>query len=794
MNQRNTSELPFFVKAALASGKNTWETRAVPSAGIPSLFMADGPHGLRKQVGAADHLGLNKSMPATCFPTAATIANSWSLELGEKIGAALGAEATEQGISVILGPGLNIKRSPLCGRNFEYFSEDPLLSGRLAASYIRGIQSTGVAASPKHFAVNSQETRRMTNDSIVDMDTLHSIYLTAFEIAVKEGNPWVLMSSYNLVNGTYANENRYLLQDVLRDSWGFDGMVVTDWGGGNDPVAAINNGGGLEMPSPGFDSAAEICARKAAVDEASLNRRVGELARLCNRIDPHGIVGDHQRLAQEAAEESIVLLKNNGILPLDTQSKVAVIGDFAFRPRYQGSGSSQVNPTELVTPIDALEESSLNIAGTARGFSPTEAVAPGLIEEAVRVANMVDVVLLYIGLDEATESEGRERTTLCLSDQQLALIDALAGTSARIVTVLSGGSPIVMPWMGACDAIVHGYLGGQAGALAMVKVLTGQVNPSGHLAETYPHDIGDTPTAAWYPSDGAYSYYKEGPFVGYRYYTTVGKDVLFPFGHGLSYTSFNYSDLDVDAAGASLTVTNTGDIAGSDVVQLYVQGNPAIAQPSWELKGFVKVHLEPGVSQRVHIPFDEYSFRSHVDGKWRTYEGTRTIRVAQDIADTGLTTTLMVSGEKPNFDLPDAPDFVRGQVQQVSDEEFAQVLDRPLPRATNEPLGPNSPLADLKDARSGLARGLYRMYFQRGLDKMDRTGTPDLNLLFQYGMPFRAIAKMSGGLASMDMVNSILTIANGHFFRGISGVIGGFFKNRRVQKQLSEKFDEETQR
>lgn len=791
MNKKSPKSLPFFVKAAMLSGKGTFQTRAVPSAEIPSFFMADGPHGLRRQVGSSDHLGINRSLPATCFPTAATIANSWSPELGERIGQALGAEAVEQEVSVILGPGLNIKRSPLCGRNFEYFSEDPVLSGRMAASYVRGIQSKGIAACPKHFAANSQETRRMTNDSIVDIDTLKSIYLTAFEIAVKEGMPWSLMSSYNLINGTYANENPHLLIDVLRHSWGFDGIVVTDWGGANDPVASINNGGGLEMPSPGFDSVAEILKREAEIDATALDSRVEELAVLARRVRPVSQEIDSQALAQEAAEESIVLLKNDSALPLPSATKLAVIGDFAFRPRYQGSGSSQVNPTHLTTPIEALEAAGVNIVGRARGFAGEAHSGLALDVEALEVAEHADTILLYLGLDEASESEGRDRGSLSLPHRQIDLIEKLALANKRIVVVLAGGAPIEMPWLDDCDAVVHGYLGGQEGATAMVRVLTGEVNPSGHLAETYPLAIEDTPTALWYPANGPYSYYKEGPFVGYRYYTTVDRPVLFPFGFGLSYTSFTYSDLEVSDTGVTLMVTNTGDVAGADVVQLYVQGNPAVAEPSWELKGFAKVGLEPGQSSTVIIPFDEYTFRSSVGGKWHVYEGSRMIRVAEDANAPGLVASLHVDGEAAEYFLPDAPNFTSGNVHEVADEEFEAVLGSPLPRPHKGQLEINSPLSEMKDAQSPLARAIYRIYFKRGLEKMDRNGAPDLNLLFQYGMPFRAIAKMSGGLASMEMVHSLLKIVNGHFFRGAAGLLGGYFKNRRLQKQLAHRYEDE---
>lgn len=419
-------------KAAMLSGETTWQTRALPRLGVRQLWMSDGPHGIRRQAGSADHLGINASQPATCFPTSATVANSWDPVLAERVGRALGREASHLGVDVLLGPGLNIKRSPLGGRNFEYFSEDPYLAGKLAAGYVRGIQGAGVAACPKHFAVNSQETRRMTSDSVVDEATLREIYLTAFEILVKESRPLTIMTSYNLVNGTYSHENSHLLQDILRDDWGFDGAVVTDWGGGNDPVAAVSAGGTIEMPSPGFDSVCEIL-ESSNLDEEQLNARVAEVVTLAHRINPEtvdeSIFDDHDRLAQEAAEASIVLLKNEGkALPLASGARIAVVGDFAFEPRYQGAGSSLVNPTQLVKPLQALEDSTLSIVASARGFERGKALDPGLLAEAIEAARAADVVLLHLGLDEILESEGKDREHMHLPENQAELLRARRGS------------------------------------------------------------------------------------------------------------------------------------------------------------------------------------------------------------------------------------------------------------------------------------------------------------------------------------------------------------------------------
>ena len=789
-------------KAALLSGQTTWQTRALPRLGVRQLWMSDGPHGIRRQAGSADHLGINASQPATCFPTSASVANTWDPDLAERIGLALGREASHLGVDVLLGPGLNIKRSPLGGRNFEYFSEDPYLAGKLAAGYVRGIQSAGVAACPKHFAVNSQETRRMTSDSVVDEATLREIYLTAFEILVKEARPLTIMTSYNLVNGTYSHENKHLLRDILRDEWGFDGAVVTDWGGGNDPVAAVSAGGTIEMPSPGYDSVREIL-EASNLDEEQLNARVAEAVALAQRINPEpvgeSIFDSHEILAQEAAEASIVLLKNEQkVLPLASGAKVAVVGDFAFEPRYQGAGSSLVNPTKLVTPLQALEDSNLSLVATARGFERGKALDPQLLAEALKAAGEADVVLLYLGLDEILESEGKDREHMHLPENQIELLQRVADVNPHIVVVLSAGSAIEMPWIDQVEGVVHGYLGGQAGARAMVEILTGASNPSGRLAESYAPSLADTPTGAAFPAEEKHALYREGPFVGYRYYSSAGVPVLFPFGYGLSYTTFAYSDLEVSEEGVTFTVTNTGDVFGTDVPQLYVSLPPEASKvglrPRLELKGFEKVHLEAGESRQFTLPFDEYTFRvfdARAD-RWRVIAGRYGVAIGINVEDMVLESSIEVDGESVTETAPVTliENYSAAKVHDVTDAEFATLLGRPLPVA--EPvriLTATSPLSDLEYAKSWVGRAIYKHYFQRSLRKAQEKGVPDLNLLFQYGMPFRAIAKMSGGLADMLMVEAILNLVNGHFFRGLGQVIVRFLQNRTRQKKLASEFE-----
>ena len=519
-------------KCALLSGDTVFTTRGYKNAGVPPITLSDGPNGVRKQAGAADHLGLNPSVPATCFPTAATVACSWDPALGEEIGRAMGEEAAAQEVAVLLGPGLNTKRSPLCGRNFEYFSEDPYLSGKMAAAYVRGIQSEGISACPKHFAVNSQELRRMASDSVVDERTLRELYLTGFEIVVKEAHPKALMSSYNLINGIYANENAHLLQDILREEWGFDGAVVTDWGGSNDHALGVKNGSTLEMPAPGGDAVRELLAavRSGKITEADVDARLDELLTLV--LDTHAAVerhsrnfdaGAHHALARRAAGESVVLLKNDdALLPLAEGTRVAVIGDFAEKPRYQGAGSSAVNSIKVDTFLDCLNDSGLHSVGFAPGFDRQGKPDAAKQAEAVALAAEADAVLLCLGLDEIKESEGLDRADMKLADNQIELLQAVREANPNTVVIVNAGASLETPWLAHCKALVYGALGGQAGAGAMVDVLTGKINPGGKLAETWANAYADTPARDHFAGPGRTVQYREGLYVGYRYYQTAG--------------------------------------------------------------------------------------------------------------------------------------------------------------------------------------------------------------------------------------------------------------------------------
>ena len=795
------SKLTLEEKCYLLSGKDFWQSRSVKAKGVPNMTFSDGPHGIRKQEGAGDQLGLNGSVPATCFPTAATIANSWDPALGEEIGRYLGEEAAAQDVCVLLGPGMNMKRSPLCGRNFEYFCEDPYLAGKMAAGYIRGIQVSGVSACPKHFAANNTEMRRMASDSVVDERTLREIYLTGFEIAVKEAHPKSIMSSYNMVNGTYANENHHLLQEILRDEWGFDGFVVSDWGASNDHVEGVRAGSHLEMPSTGGDSDEELVAAVKAgkISEKLIDKRVDELLDVVlatrKSVDLRKGKGfdvdAHHAMAMKASEQSIVLLKNEGgILPLAKGAKVAVIGEFAQKARYQGAGSSVVNCTKLDNTIDVIGNFDLNVVGFEAGYPRSGVGNPEMQAKAVELAKKADYVLLYIGLDEISESEGLDRSHMKLPQSQVDLLKAVAAVNGNVIVVMSAGSTVEMPWLDQCRAVVHGYLCGQAGASAVLRVIMGDVNPSGKLSETYPVAYEDTPSAPYFPAKERTVEYREGLYIGYRYFETVKAPVTFPFGYGLSYTTFAYSNLAVSEKEATFTITNTGDRDGAEVAQLYVHAKKSsVYRPAKELKGFVKVFLKAGESRQVTIRLDDKAFR-YFNVKTNRFEidgGEYDILIGASVADIRLSGSVTVkdTGAPIPADLSKLPSYVSGDIKNVGDAEFTELLGHPIPDGKwSGTLQMNDAVCQLYYARSTPARLVYKIMTNM-LNRSIEKGTPDLNITFIYNMPFRAIGKMAGGMCSQTMCESILTIVNGHFFKGLGGVISGFFKQRKVQKKAN---------
>ncbi len=789
-------------KCYLLSGKDFWNTHSYKAKGVPSIMLSDGPHGVRKQEGAGDQLGLNGSVPATCFPTAATMANSWDPALGEEMGKLLGEEAACQDVSVLLGPGLNIKRNPFCGRNFEYFSEDPYLAGKMAAGYIRGIQANGTAACPKHFAANNTELRRMASNSVVDERTLREIYLTGFEIAVREGHPKSIMSSYNEINGVYANENRHLLQEILRDDWGFDGFVVSDWGACNDYVEGVRAGSHLEMPGTGGDSPEQLikAVKEGRITEAEVDIRVDELLDvvLSTRKATDKYKGGkfdvdaHHAFAQKCSEESIVLLKNEGnILPLAGGTKVAVIGEFAKKARFQGAGSSVVNATKVDHTMDVIGSFDLDVVGFEPAYPRHGKTDHAMCQKAAELAGKADVVLMYIGLDEIAESEGLDRSTLAIPQCQIDALKAVSEANDNIVIVMSAGSAVEMPWLNQCKALVHGYLTGQAGAKAVLRVLMGEVSPSGKLSESYPIKYEDCSSAPYFPAKERSVEYREGLYVGYRYYNTASVPVLFPFGFGMSYTTFEYSDIRLDGKKVVFTLTNTGDRDGAEVAQLYIHAeNPSIYRPNRELKGFAKVWLKAGESREVTIDLDDKAFRY-----WNTHTnrferdgGVYEIQIGASVEDIRLKVRAQIKGSNApaSEDSEKLPSYRTGDVKNISDQEFEALLGHPIPDGKwSGTIQANDAIAQLYYAKSLKARLVWKIMTGR-LNKSIEKGQPDLNTTFIYNMPIRAIGKMAGGMCSQRMCEGILDIVNGHaigFFKGLGKIIGGYFKQRGVMKK-----------
>ena len=723
------AELTVDEKAALCSGAGFWHTRAVERLGIPSIMVSDGPHGLRIQVGDGDHLGIDASRPATCFPPAVTIASTWDVQAARRVGEAIGAEARVGGLAVVLGPGINIKRSPLCGRNFEYFSEDPLVAGELASAMVDGLQSHGVGASLKHFAVNSQETDRLRVSAEVDERTLREIYLAAFERVVTAAKPWTVMCSYNRINGVYASQDPWLLTEVLRNEWGFDGLVVSDWGAVNDCVAAVRSGLDLEMPSTGGISAATLAGAVAngSLDEAVLDvavtRLLGLIGRALPGIDTGGSfdVDAHHMVARTVAADGAVLLKNNNdILPLDLHAgqRLAIVGEFARTPRYQGAGSSQVNPTRLDNALDALRvgvadgvtvdfAAGFLIDGASNAIETDKPVS-ALVDEAVACAEGADAVVVFLGLPAGEESEGFDRTHLDLPADQVALLAAVAQVNPRVVVVLANGGLVVTDdWEADAAAILECWLGGQAGGGAVADVLLGVVNPSGKLAETIPLRLADTPAYLNFPGEDRVVRHGEGIFVGYRGYDMLERDVAYPFGFGLSYTSFDYRDLTVrvvdwgdDLVEVTASIVNVGDVAGAEVVQVYVAApDSTTPRPIRELKAFAKVHLEPGASQQVQFCLTrrDLSTWSPRLGGWRFEPGRYEIAVAASSRDPRLVGVVDVPGMSPAtpldrgstlaewLDHPTGHEVLLGALRNAPGGDLSSLLDDP---ATLRMIGP----------------------------------------------------------------------------------------------------------
>ena len=792
-------------KASLISGKDFWQTVNIDRLGIPSAFLSDGPHGVRRQAAAADHLGLNASIPATCFPTAATMANSWDIELGEGLGKRLGQEAAVQKVNVLLGPGLNMKRNPLCGRNFEYFSEDPYLAGKIAAGYVRGIQSNGISACIKHFACNNQEENRMTLDSVVDERTFREIYLTAFEIAVKEGKTKSVMSSYNLINGVYANENEHLLVDILRKEWGFKGMVVTDWGGNNDGVASLKCGNQLEMPgTPDRPEQVINAIRNGELEESVLDDNLDILLDVILTTMEKGVkkapekfdVEEHHAFAQKCAEESAVLLKNNNILPLNNNDKVAFIGDFLFKPRYQGAGSSIVNPTRLDATNTLLPEYGFNYVGCCRGFNRYGKKKKKLLNEALDLASRADTVVLYLGLDEVTEAEGLDRANMHLNDNQLNLIKEIKKLKKKIVVVLSCGSAVEMPFIDDVDAILHCYLNGQAGALAALNILSGKVNPSGKLAESLPVCLEDVASSDNFPSHTRTIEYREAFGIGYRYFETAHVKTNFPFGYGLSYTTFEYSDLKVNQDGVSFKITNTGDVDGKEIAQLYIGLTTSeVIRPVKELKGFTKVFLKAGETKEVNISFDDKTFRyfNTKTNKWEIEKGTYDIYIGSSSRDILLEGSIKQEGtgaEAP-YDKQLLPNYSVGNLRNVPDQEFAYLLGHPIPsgalpfyKKNRLVVDYNTTMRELRYSKRWIGRlvGKAVPWFVRVLKRFGKRELANTLIMGVIHQPMRGLSRFSGGGMRMSQLDGLIMMFNGHFFKGLHHMNKEKRKYKRIAK------------
>ena len=792
-------------KASLISGKDFWQTVNIDHIGLRSAFLSDGPHGVRRQAKEADHLGLNASIPATCYPTAATMANSWDVELGEGLGQRLGQEAATQKVNILLGPGTNMKRNPLCGRNFEYFAEDPYLAGKMAAGYIRGIQSNGISACVKHFACNDQEENRMTLDSVVDERTLREIYLTAFEIAVKEGKTKTIMSSYNLVNGVYANENEHLLVDILRKEWGFNGLVVTDWGGNNDGVLSLKCGNQLEMPGTPDRPEEVIKAIEAGeLDEAVLDDNVDDLLDIILDTFANGVdkapenfdIDEHHEFAKKCAEESAVLLKNDGVLPLDANKKVAFIGDFLYLPRYQGAGSSIVNPTKLDNTNDLLNKRQIQCVGSCRGFNRYGKKSKKLHNEAMKLAEQADVVVLYLGLDEVSEAEGLDRKHLHIEDNQLQLLKDIKALNKEIVVVLSCGSAIEIPFVNDVNAILHGYLNGQAGAEAVLNILEGLVNPSGKLSETYPFKLEDVASSDNFPSHTRTIEYREAYGIGYRYFEKANVKVNFPFGFGLSYTKFEYSNLVVSKKGVDFELTNTGKVKGKEIAQLYVGlASSEVIRPVKELKGFAKVELEPGETKKVHIDFDDKTFRyfNTKTDKWEIEGGEYDIYIGASSADICLEGKLNVEGTKaePPYSKTELPNYAVGNLRNVPDEEFAKLLGREIPngalpfyKKNRMVIDYNTTFQELRYSKRWVGRlvGKAIPWFTRVLYKFGNRVLANTLVMGVVHQPMRGMSRFSQGGLRMTQLDGLIAVFNGHFFSGLHH----FFKEGRKYKKLAK--------
>lgn len=761
------SKMTLEEKASLCVGKDYWNSENIERLNIPSIKMSDGPHGLRVQRENGDNLGVNKSEVAICFPSSATIANSWDKNVAYKLGKTLGEEAKSENVNIVLGPGVNIKRSPLGGRNFEYFSEDPYLTGIMAIEYVKGLQSNNVGACVKHFAVNNQENRRRTVNVVVDERTLREIYLKAFEMIVKEANPWSVMSAYNKLNGKYCTENEVLL-NILKKEWNFDGIVITDWGAENDRVKGLLAGNELEMPGGRGNGKEEIiqAVKEGKVSEEYLNEivdRILNIAFKCKVIEHNYNKEEHHEIAMKLAQESIVLLKNeNNILPINKR-KIALIGDMAKNPRYQGAGSSTINPYKVENAYDCFIQNEIEV-DYAKGYNRIETDEDKeLINQAVEVAKNKDVVILFLGLTENYESEGMDRTNLEIPKNQIKLIESIYSVNQNIIVVLSNGAPITMEWKDKAKAIITGYLGGESGAKAMVNCILGKVNPSGKLAETYPIKLEDTPCFNNFPGTEVSVEYKEAIYVGYRYYDKNNIKVLYPFGYGLSYTTFEYSNLNVKNNIVSFKIKNTGKVKGKEIAQVYVsQCNPTIFKPLKELKGFAKVELEPDEEKEVNITLDDSAFQYYnvQNKKWEIESGEYKILVGKSCESIELECKIHIDSkdEKPEADFPEV--YRNGKIQNVTDEDFEKLLGQKIPDRyiKLEDISEENTLEQIKNTKVG--KVIYENQIQK-MNKLlqEQNVNKATKVMMDMQKPLKKFYEKKSSKYTKEMVDELINIA-----------------------------------
>ncbi len=775
-------------KAAFVSGLDYWHTQGCEELGLPSINITDGPHGLRKKnenKKASEGIGLGNSVPATCFPPASATACSWDPELIEYMGKALADECLKEKVSVILGPGMNIKRAPTCGRNFEYFSEDPVLAGKMAAGLVKGVQSKGVGTSLKHYACNSQEAYRMIVDEVVDERALRELYLTAFEIAVKEAQPWTIMNSYNRINGEYASQNEYLQQKVLRNEWGFKGLIVTDWGSSVDRIPGLNFGTDLEMPSSGGYNTKKIieAVNNGELSVDVLNERADTVVDLILKSKP-ALKADcnfsfdaHHEVARKVAEGSMVLLKNDDkLLPLKSGQTVAVIGELAEAPRYQGAGSSVINPTKLDNALEELRKLGVNVT-YAKGYEKKkDIVDEALFAEAEKVAKNADVALVFVGLTEEFEGEGYDRENIEMPSSHNALVSRIAAANANTAVVLAGGSVINLPWINEVKALLDSRLGGQATGSAVANILTGKVNPSGKTSETYPLSYSDNPTYGIYPGGPVTSEHRESVYIGYRYYDTAKKEVLFPFGFGLSYTEFQYSDLvlsadninENDTLTVSFKVKNIGDVAGAEVAQLYVADRVStIYRPEKELKAFKKIFLEAGEEKEVSFELSkrDFAFFNVYSGEFQVESGEFAILIGASSRDLKLAKAVNVTSDSTAV-IPDykasAPAYYTADISAITDAQFEAVLGRPVPSSERDTTKPIDIYCCLDDARHTKWGGRLCRLIEGIMAKMgsDANGDGKMIAAMATQIPIRNFIAMSMGVFGVEMADGLLMILN----------------------------------